>query len=123
MQAQEQLLLQLQDHLQAHPSLTASLQRLQHRLQAETCMAPRLALTPPVPEILKAIPPTTCIISLYVSQDASVLYCAALKGQQTSQTVSAGKSKPTKQGRAEMVQLAHQLGQLMPCRDLYTHTQ
>lgn len=85
-------------------------------------MAPRLALTPPVPEILKAIPPTTCIISLYVSQDASVLYCAALKGQQTSQTVSAGKSKPTKQGRAEMVQLAHQLGQLMPCRDLYTHT-
>ena len=110
MQAQEQLLLQLRDYLEAHPTLTASHERLQHRLQEETCMAPRLALTPPVPGILKAIPPTTCIISLHVSQDASVLYCAALKGQQTSRTVSAGKSKPGKQGRAELILLVHTKG-------------
>ena len=116
MQAQEQLLLRLRDHLEAHPALTASHQRLRHRLQRETCMGPCLALTPQVLDILKAIPPTTCIISLYVSQDASVLYCAALKGQQTSQTVSAGKSKPTKQGRAEMIRAA------LPCTTMHGGT-
>ena len=98
-QAQEQLLLGLRDHLNSHPALGASCQRLQHRLQEETCLASRLALTPQVLDILKAIPPTTWIISLHVAQDGSALYCAAVKGQQPSRTVSAGKSKPAKQGR------------------------
>ena len=116
MQAQEQLLLRLRDHLEAHPALTASHQRLQHRLQGETCMGSRLALTPQVLEILKGIPSSTFIITLYVSQDASVLYCATCKGQQTSRTVSAGKSKPTRQGKTETLQL------VLPCIPMYGST-
>lgn len=97
-QAQEQLLLGLRDHLKAHPALGASCRRLQLRLQEETCFAPRLDLTPQVLDILKAIPPTTWVIALHMAQAGSALYCAALKGQQPSRTVSAGKSKPAKQG-------------------------
>lgn len=63
-------------------------------------MGPRLALTPPVLDILKAIPATTCIISLHLSSEhSSVLYCAVLRGQQTSETGPAGKTKAAKQGR------------------------
>ena len=101
-QAQEQLLLQLRDHLEAHPALTASHQRLRHQLQGETCMGSRLALMPQMLDILNAIPPATCIISLHMSQDGSVLYCAVLKGQQAGRTESAGKSKSSKQGRDEI---------------------
>ncbi|KAL3147909.1 Cilia and flagella associated protein 46 [Trebouxia sp. C0010 RCD-2024] len=97
-QAWEQLLLQLRDHLEVNPALTASHQRLQTKLQQETCMGPRLALTPPVLDILKAIPATTCIISLHLSSEhSSVLYCAVLRGQQTSETGPAGKTKAAKQ--------------------------
>lgn len=99
-QAQEQLLLQLRDHLETNPVLTASHQRLQTKLRQETCMGPRLALNPPVLDILKAIPATTCIISLHLSSEhGSVLYCAVLRGQQAGDTGPAGKTKAAKQGR------------------------
>ncbi|KAL3130482.1 hypothetical protein ABBQ38_008299 [Trebouxia sp. C0009 RCD-2024] len=97
-QAQEQLLLQLRDHLETNPVLTASHQRLQTKLRQETCMGPRLALNPPVLDILKAIPATTCIISLHLSSEhGSVLYCAVLRGQQAGDTGPAGKTKAAKQ--------------------------
>ena len=119
-QAQEQLLLQLRDHLAADPALTASHQRLQTKLQQETCMGPRLALTPPVLDILKAIPPATWIISLHLSEHGSVLYCAALRGQQTSDTGAAGKTKSTKQGRTETAQVSCQTTQTGPFENSVT---
>ena len=63
-------------------------------------MGPRLALTPPVPEILQTVPSSVQIMCLHVSRDESMLYCAVLKGQQSSAAPAAAKAKPGKQGEA-----------------------
>lgn len=105
MQAQEQLLLRLRKHLQAHLSaapLTAAWQQVQQKLQGETCMGPCLALTPSVLDILQTMPPIAQVVSLHVSQDGSTLYCTALKGQQSVAVPPAAKAKAGKQGEKSL---------------------
>lgn len=100
-QAQEQLLLRLRKHLQAQlpaATLTSAWQQLQQKVQGETCMGARLALTPSIPDILQTMSPAVQIVCLYVSQDASVLYCTALRGQQASAAPPAAKAKGSKPG-------------------------
>lgn len=101
LQAQEQLLLRLRKHLQAHlppATLTSAWQQLQQKVLGETCMGARLALTPSIPSILQTMSSAMQIVCLHVSQDASMLYCTALRGQQAAPAAAKAKGgKPGKQ--------------------------
>lgn len=98
MQARERLLLRLREHIKSSLScaeVSSAWQQCLQQLQQETCIGPRLALQPAVAHILGSMAPSTYIVSLHVSQDGSLLYCAALRGQQTAPPV---KGKAGKQG-------------------------
>ena len=93
--------MRLRKHLQAHlpaAALTTAWQQLQQKVQGETCMGARLALTPSIPSILQTMSPAMQTVCLYVSQDASMLYCTALRGQQASAAPPAAKAKGGKPG-------------------------
>ncbi|DBA87841.1 TPA: hypothetical protein ACH3X1_004837 [Trebouxia sp. C0004] len=95
-QAQEQLLLRLRKHLQEHlpaATLTTTWQQLQQKVQGETCMGARLALTPSIPSILQTMSSAAQIVCLHASQDASMLYCTALRGHQANAAPAAAKAK------------------------------
>ena len=99
LQARERLLLQLRDHLQCSlpcATLTPAWQQCLQQIQQGTCIGPRTALQPAVAEVLGTLPPSTYIVSLYVAQDGSMLYCTAMMGQQPEPPV---KGKPGKQGK------------------------